>query len=288
MPVVGVINAVDGHNAIGATRQVGAEAQRARRRGDVAAGLQIGGIRRVELGLQFTILIQAEAQIETGHLRGVVKEAVGHGHLETARVGRACGDGIFQREPRGSERQCASIGSARFQPDGHGLVIDVAIGTHRTADALCRGVEHTQHEVTVALAGPAPVDVEQAVGIHAIAHKGVPARLLVAGIGHRTAGGQLVVEHLLPVLGAIVQATHIACTGLVAKVGRQGIGDECRRRIRHRLLEIHRQSLVAVFHQCGYGLGGGAGGVVAVIEVVHGRPVEIHRAERRHEDGIAR
>ncbi len=134
------------------------------------------------------------------------------------------------------------------------LVDVVALGAARRADAAGMGVEHRQHKVAVAHATPTPVDVVVVAILIAVAHKRVTAATAgTAVVDHRAAGGQLLIDHVLPSLLVVVAAIHQL--GIVVKVVVQRLGDIGVARARCRQAIFHLGRAAGIEHQPRHCLG---------------------------------
>ena len=73
---------------------------------------------------------------------------------------------------------------------------DAAAAAARTGVVV--GIEHGECKIAVDETSPAPVDVEQAVAIIAVAHEAMSTVVALAAINHRTSCGQFAIDSLLP------------------------------------------------------------------------------------------
>ena len=222
-PCIGTDLAVDGHDAISAAGDVGAKRQRPGYLGVVIA-VQIV-LRAGEQDVQPVVaLIQRPAVVKADRLGIVVQEV---GELRQGEVlleRRAVAVDGLQLDVLVGDFEHVSL-VAGLDAQDHGLAVNVAIGALSTTGALLVGIEHVEQEISVTVAVPAPVDVEQAVAGVAVAHKRVAAAGLAAAVHDGASCGQLLIEHVFPRAGGIMHSSHILGTVLIAEVVDHGDGD---------------------------------------------------------------
>ena len=127
----------------------------------------------------------------------------------------------------------------------HAVAVAAAAGTDA---AVVARVEDTDEEPAVAAASPAPVEVEEVFAVEAVEHEGVAAARREAGEEHGIALLYFVVQHVEPVVDAVVIAFADVAAVVVSEVLDVGFGAEVGTRRRS---VMHVDSLTAIVHQVG-------------------------------------
>ena len=96
----------------------------------------------------------------------------------------------------------------------HAVAVAAAAGSDA---AVVAGIEDAYEEIAVAAATPTPVDVEEIVAVEAIEHEGMSAARRVTGEEDGIACLQFVVNHVEPLVDAVVATTCPECTLVIAE-----------------------------------------------------------------------
>ena len=282
------INRIDGHDAVSATGDSSAETQRPGiDRDSLAVANGTGSITDKKHIHQLAILVQSPSLAELGRHVAVVDEFARYRDQEIG--GRGATGIVVTVNRQILEREFSAFATHAIiglNTEAGALAIDIAIGSSGAPDTLFAGIEQVEQEITVALASPAPVDVEAALAIIAVTDERMSARSLVATIYNGAACGQLGIDDFLPIAGGIVVAPDKTATVLVAKVINQCAGHIARIGARRGQTEVGFQRRGTVQHERRDSISGCAQGIISIIGVLHLVPCEVDRRQRRHVDRI--
>ena len=167
------------------------------------------------------------------------------------------------------ERLGIAAGRGSDAGDGH-LTVVVSVDV-----AVPLGVKRRQHEVSVRVAVPSPVDVIESVPLVSVADKcvGIAPRVSHTAIQHGASGGQLAVYQLIPLTIGIVFAHPVCGAHVISEVISEEPRDTDLARARRRGRVFHVHPYAAGQHQACHLLALGIGGILA-IRVPEAAPVE--------------
>ncbi len=199
--------------------------------------------------------------------RGIQSHRVGIGARECAATCHRAVTGVVGGSGHSGR---AAKTAVRLNAD-NSHILQVERTRRIAAGAARRGIQRADGIVAVAPAAPAPVDVELAAVVVAVAHKAVPAGRVASAVEDRTAGIQLAHQQRAPVGIAVVVYRHLTQAALILKVRPQSI---FRRRLegvavgvsqspaaaigRHVVVHLHRHAHMVHQGRHGRPLGSGA------------------------------
>ena len=185
--------------------------------------LAIGALEPVN---HHAILIkQAPANAHVYRVGGIVHEVTRDIDLEGLVGARTCANEAVEFDTVGCELKDGVAALVRLEAHNGLLSVDVSVRAIGTTRALLTGIEHIEQVVAIAVAVPAPIHVEHAIAIIAVADEGVSTGQFAAAVDDRASSGQLTVEEVGPSLCTVVAAAHLVGASIVVEVGGRLLGD---------------------------------------------------------------
>ena len=271
MPIVGIVSTIYLPDGINSFSYAVTELHGSVLKVHISSRFNVFGMSAKRGGAHEAITLkEAPARVNTcKHLRSVVVESTRDICFKITSRWTTGRDIAIQRQLGCCELKGLVISATRLKTHNSILISDKSRVPRCAASSHVIEIEHVEREIAIILAIHAPVDVEQALVVTAIAHKDLSEGIFFTAINDRALMRQLVIDEVFPFVSGVVDTADDVSTGLVA----EEVGHHPRyrkyRRIGRARLKIQFLCLGTIQQQLGNCLSAHTCRIVLHVAIIH-------------------